>query len=260
MKISVICPTYNSERFVEKTIKSVFNQTKLPNELILIDDGSTDNTIKVLESVCEKHDELIETHILKTKHKGPGAARNMGIKKAKSEWIAFLDSDDIWHINKIERVIDSIKENKEINFICHHEMLIRKNKSQKIMFYSKNYNSKEPIRKQLYYANFFSTSAVVCKKNIFDENGYFDESLQSAQDYELWLRLSSEMNVFFIKEVLGEYIERIGNITSGNLRYRLLNEIKIAIKHRHGIPKYLVIFRFIRILLSYSKQLILRIF
>ena len=138
-------------------------------------------------------------------------------------------------------------------------MLIKKNNSKKIMFHSKNYNNKKPILEQLYYANFFSTSAVVCKKNLLDENGYFDESLQSAQDYELWLRLSPKINVSFLKEVLGEYIERSGNITSGNLRYRMLNEIKIALKHRHGIPKYLVILRFIRILLSYLKQLIFRI-
>ena len=127
MKISVICPTYNSENFVEKTLKSVINQTYLPQEIILIDDGSSDNTIQILEEFKKEYQNMFQIQIIKSKHNGPGKARNIGIENANNEWLAFLDSDDIWWSNKLEMVEASIKKNKNINFICHDEMLVKIN-------------------------------------------------------------------------------------------------------------------------------------
>jgi len=124
MKISVICPTYNSENFVENTLTSVINQSFLPDEIILIDDGSTDNTIQVLESFKKEYKRNIRIQILKSNHNGPGKARNIGIKNANNEWIAFLDSDDIWHANKLERIHDIFKENEETNFFMDSQLAV----------------------------------------------------------------------------------------------------------------------------------------
>ena len=110
MKISVICPTYNSENFVEKTLKSVINQTYLPQEIILIDDGSSDNTIQILEEFKKEYQNMFQIQIIKSKHNGPGKARNIGIENVNNEWLAFLDSDDIWWSNKLEMVEASIKQ------------------------------------------------------------------------------------------------------------------------------------------------------
>ena len=268
MKISVICPTYNSENFVEKTLKSVINQTYLPQEIILIDDGSSDNTIQILEEFKKEYQNMFQIQIIKSKHNGPGKARNIGIENANNEWLAFLDSDDIWWSNKLEMVEASIKKNKNINFICHDEMLVKINGDKKEMLHSSSFNNNLPLKRQLYYANFISTSTVVCNKKLLNsEHSFFDESLMSAQDYELWLRLSSldsnatqKINLLFIKEILGEYVERKGNITSGKLFSRLKNDIKISLKHRKDIPIRIVFLRFLRIFLSYFKQLIFRIF
>ena len=104
MKISVIIPTYNRADLVQRAIKSVLNQTKKPNEIIVVDDGSTDNTKQILKNYPVK--------ILYQKNKGVSSARNIGIKNAKYEFIAFLDSDDEWIEEKLEEQIKLHKRTK----------------------------------------------------------------------------------------------------------------------------------------------------
>ena len=260
MKISVVCPTFNSESFVETTLLSVLAQTRLPEEIIIVDDGSFDDTLKILKKFQSKHKSLIPIQIFEMNHRGPGAARNKGIKSANCEWIAFLDSDDTWHPSKLDRVQRNIGNSKQVNFICHDEILSNISGKETEMRHSFNFRDTCPLKKQLYFKNFISTSTVVCKKSLLTENDLFDESLMSAQDYDLWLKLSPSMNLLVIRETLGKYIERKGNITSGKLRLRLLNDLKISWRHRHDIPRTIVCLRYLRIFISYLKQLISRIF
>ena len=190
------------------------------------------------------------------KHKGPGACRNAGILKASGEWIAFLDSDDIWEENKIEICIKAIRENPKANFFCHNEIFEKKNGKEVILKYNKRFNNNFNLSTQLFYANMFSTSAVICKKNILINNGCFNETLMSAQDYELWLRLSPILNVIFIKDVLGRYVERKNNITNTNIILRFKNELRIIFLHKNKANFFLIIIRLFRVLLSYTHQLI----
>ena len=260
MKISVICPTYNSEKYIEKTFLSVVKQTRLPDELILVDDGSTDRTIEFLESQRELLKDKLKIIIITGQHKGPGAARNKGIKAASSDWIAFLDSDDIWEHQKLEEIEKSISSSGGVNFICHNEIFLRKNGKKKKMEYGRKFQKNIPLFNQLFYSNMFSTSAVVCKRSLLIDDGLFDEDLLSAQDYDLWIRLSKKIKPLFLDKELGYYIERDGNITSGSLVKRLRNEIKIALKHRAEVQKRELAIRFLRIFASYAKQTIFRIF
>ena len=112
------------------------------------------------------------------------------------------------------------------------------------------------MQTQLYWANIFSTSAVTCQRDLLVNHGYFNENLMSAQDYELWIRLSPFIRPQFINEVLGKYIERDGNISSNNLILQFKNEIIIALMHRRLVLKLLVFFRVIRIVLSYANKLV----
>ena len=257
LSVSVICPTFNSANFIERTIATVFNQLIKPFELIISDDGSSDNTLNVIEKFITTHQADFPCHVLVNTHRGPGAARNAGIQKAKGDWIAFLDSDDIWMENKLQKVEIFINDNPEINFFCHNELWVKKNGQTKKLVYGRRYRSDRHFPSQLYHANMFSTSAVVCRRDLLDKHGGFNEALMSAQDYELWLRLSPDLKPLFIQLELGQYISRTGNITSGSLLKRLKNELHIAVMHRHMVSVTFVIVRICRILLSYCKQFIL---
>ena len=162
--ISVVCPVYNSRNFILKTIDSIINQSNQPDELIIVDDGSTDNTPEFLEEYLNKSNLKFKWKVLIQEHKGPGAARNKGIRDSSSNWIAFIDSDDIWSENKIIETKRIIKSNNKINFICHNEFFIDLQGNKEKLDYFSNYSNDKPLVNQLYYRNLFSTSAVVCKK------------------------------------------------------------------------------------------------
>ena len=131
MKISVIIPTYNSSEFIIKAVSSVIHQSKKPYEIIISDDGSTDNTIQLLQEYINKNRVNIRINIIKNNHKGPGAARNMGIEDSTGDWIAFLDSDDYWLRDKLEKVEKKVIYTPNINFICHNEIWISENNLKK---------------------------------------------------------------------------------------------------------------------------------
>ena len=100
--ISVIIPVYNREKTIVNCVNSILNQTYLPKEIIIVDDGSTDNTIVTIESIKKSIIKVIALN----KNKGAQYARNIGIKNSKSKWITFLDSDDTWIKNKLEKQIE----------------------------------------------------------------------------------------------------------------------------------------------------------
>ena len=256
--ISIVCPTYNSKLFIERTLKSVISQTVKPSELIISDDGSTDGTLDFIKKFFDSNQVEFEYKIIQNSHQGPGAARNSGIKNSTCEWIAFLDSDDIWYPNKISKIHEIISQNEDVNFICHNEIHVSKGNKKYAVDYSKKFNADKTIFEQLYVSNLFSTSAVVCKKDLLVNHGMFDESLMSAQDYDLWLALAPNINVYFAKEILGEYTIRPGNITSSSMIKRLRNEIKIAKKYSSSLKPHKFAIRITIIILSYTKQFFLR--
>lgn len=233
-KISVICPVYNSAQFITRTLEGIFSQNMKPYELILSDDGSTDSSLRVISEVLGEYSNIPVT-VLKNPHRGPGAARNAGINNAKGEWIAFIDSDDIWKSNKLEKVSEIILQNKQVNFICHAEEHLFLNGSIEILDYGAWYDPNKSLTLQLYNKNLFSTSAIICKRKLLMDVGLFDEKLMSAQDYELWLRLSSHIQPYFIREVLGTYLDRQGNISSKNALRRWKNMVIIALRYRHQV-------------------------
>lgn len=254
MKISVICPTFNSEKFIISTLTSVAAQTIQPFEIIVSDDGSTDNTVGLVQDFSSKYKGDVYWNILIGAHKGPGSARNAGILAAKGDWIAFLDSDDRWNINKIETIIAQTIKTPNSNFFCHNEDFIDITGSISKLRYGQRYDSNQLLSTQLYKGNMFSTSAVACQKKLLIEHGLFDEDLKTAQDYELWLRISPHIKPVFMPEVLGNYIERSGNITSTYFWLRILNELKIAIRHRNKSNFYGLNIRIARIFLSFLRQ------
>jgi teichuronic acid biosynthesis glycosyltransferase TuaG len=253
--ISVICPTFNSESFILTAMSSVLSQTMLPSEFCICDDGSTDNTVKLITEFKKTYNGPTKIILISARHRGPGAARNSAIKASSQKWLAFLDSDDEWFSNKIETVLRYSVKFPKANFFCHSEVQIRLDGHSSVAKYYRKWQQQKPLFPQLYMKNLFSTSAIVCSRSLFDKEGLFSEKLSSAQDYEMWLRFSETMELCFIKEVLGTYIMRVGNISSSSFLPRMCNEISIALQYRRRAGSLLFLRRALRVVLAIMYQL-----
>ncbi len=238
-EITVIIPAYQAESFLPATLAAVGAQTVQPAEIIIIDDGSTDGTVSVAQSFSAAH-RGAPVRVLREPHRGPGATRNAGIFAARTEWLAFLDSDDIWQPDKLRVVSDAIERRPDANLFCHNEVIRLRDGTERVSDYSAGFREELPVPIQLYLENHFSTSAVVCRRDLVLAHQGFDETLSSAQDYELWLRMSPDLTPVFIPQALGTYVLRQGNITTTRFWRRLRNALRV--KHRHrdkvGFPTY----------------------
>lgn len=190
--VSIIIPTYNRYQLLKRAILSVLNQTYKNFEVIIVDDGSSDETLKI-------KDEFDVVYVYQ-KNRGVSSARNKGIKAARGEWIAFLDSDDEWHKDKLQKQIDFFKNNSHIKFCHTGERWIREGREVK---YPKRLQKPSGW---CFYDNLqtckIAPSSVVLYKNILKDVGFFDENKKVCEDYDLWLRISKEYEMGLIKEKL----------------------------------------------------------
>ena len=225
MNISVVIPSYNRKDFLKRSIDSAINQTKKPLEIIVVDDGSTDGT----EAMIKSDYDFVK--FIKQKNKGVSAARNIGIKVSIGEWICFLDSDDEWKKDKLEKQINAMKSNPGYKFFHSNEIWIKN---------GLRINQKKKHKK--YGGDIFdkcldmcriSPSSVMIDKTVFDEVGNFNEYLVVCEDYELWLRICDKYRVFFIDEPL---IIKYGG-HQGQLSY----SIKSIENHRIKALEYLML-------------------
>ncbi len=188
---SVIIPTFNRSHTLSRAINSVLNQKYKNFELIVIDDGSTDDTWDVLA----KYPDI---KILKQKNYGVSHARNRGINVAKGEWIAFLDSDDEWLPQKLELQAKYIMNNPEINWVHGEEIWIRNGVRVNQMKKHKKGGGDQFLASLKLCA--ISPSTVVIKKTLLSDMGNFREDYLVCEDYDLWLKISSVYPIGFIQE------------------------------------------------------------
>jgi len=192
--VSVIIPTYNRAHLIGRAVQSVLNQTHRDFEIIIIDDGSTDKT---LETINRFDDSRIK-YIRHLNNKGAAAARNTGIRAAKGEYIAFLDSDDEWLPEKLEEQIKIIEGTPaEIGVIYAGCRRIMKGKEYYIP--SSRIAEKEGrIFNTILRFYIIYMSSVIVKSDVFRKLGLFDESLPPLEDWDLWIRISKQ---YFFKYV-----------------------------------------------------------
>ena len=186
MKFSVIIPMYNAESTITNTLESVINQTYKDFEIILVDDGSSDKTKQCVEAFFKNKNNTYN-YIYQT-NSGVSATRNRGIRESSGEYIAFLDSDDLWHPQKLE-IVSNILEDASIDILGHAHTF----KSN----FSNSYEScrlKKVSFFKLLLKNFATTPSVVIKKK---SCGYFDEKMRYTEDHELWLRMALENQLYF---------------------------------------------------------------
>ncbi len=191
-KVSVVISTYNRAWCLEAAIQSVLNQTYRDFELVVLDDGSTDGTAEILKRY--QHDDRVRSFF--EIHRGASMARNQGIEKTRAEYIAFLDSDDIWLPDKLERQVAFLNEHPEFAFVHGSvEMMdlegrfLPKESSQLAALYQKTQKRGEDYVGLSHAALIFS-SAVLFRKECLNRAGYLDPDLESLQDLDLYLRIT----------------------------------------------------------------------
>lgn len=196
--VSVIIPMYNSERTIINTLESIKNQTAFDSilEIIVINDGSTDNSLAVVKEYLNNN-KIMPIHIINNQNGGVSTARNSGMKIAKGKYIALLDSDDIWLERKIERQLQIFKENPEVDFLgCNNsekELRIGWKKIDKL--YKANI-------KDICIKCFPSTPAAMFKRSIIDEIGYFDEVQKYGEDMNYFNKICIKYNYYHLPEHL----------------------------------------------------------
>ncbi|MCD6386315.1 glycosyltransferase [Candidatus Sumerlaeota bacterium] len=222
--VSVIIPTYNRATFIVEAVESVLGQTFRDFELIVVDDDSRDATPEVLAPYFGR------LRYIAQPHQGPAAARNTGIQEASGEFIAFLDSDDLWLPEKLQRQIEFFHHNPDILICQTQEIWLRNNKEVK----PKARHRKEGgwIFGRAVELCLISPSAVMMHRKIFQKVGLFDEMLPAAEDYDLWLRVTARFPVGLVDEPLvikrGGHPDQLSTTNIGRLdKYRIQALVKL---------------------------------
>jgi len=196
---------YNTEKYVSEAIKSVINQTYKNWELIIINDGSTDNSLKVIKNFKKKNNKIKIIDL--KKNYGQGYARNLGIKSSRGNWISILDADDIFAIDKLKVQSNIIKSLHKSYVLVGSSCFLINQKGKKINKNLYHYPKKSYFLKSNIYRNnkFPPHSSIVYKKSALAKMGLFDTRFKRCEDYDLWLRLSSFGNFTCTKKTFIKY-------------------------------------------------------
>lgn len=231
-KVTVIIPVFNREHLIERSIKSVLNQSYRNLELFIIDDASTDNSFNKISQI--KDDRL--KYLRNDRNYGPSKSRNRGIELSSGELIAFHDSDDEWHLHKLEKQINALRNSPDdiAAVYCGMEFI--------------DYKTGKKIGEDLNNADFKRTFTegthflcpanvtVLIKKNILEEVGYFDERLFAQEDIEIAIRVSKKYRYGYVNEALVKVTRNHHQLMANTKNYVLAEEI-IYNKHKDYLSK-----------------------
>lgn len=207
---SIIIPLYNKVNFVEKTIKSVLNQTYSDFEIIVVNDGSTDGSLQVIESLRQNDDRVI---LYSKQNEGVSIARNYGIKKAKFNYIVLLDADDIWEPDFLETILFLIQKYPEASAFCTGYSIVT-NKIQNEIFYGE--------KNETYIINDYCglvctgkisccSSAICIKKEDLLSVGLFRKNIKRGEDLDLWVRIACKYKIAYHASTKAIYIKNSEN-------------------------------------------------
>ena len=227
-QITVVVTTFNRKQWVERAVRSVLGQTHPADELIVVDDGSTDGTQESIQKYFP------QVKYIRQENSGISMARNVGIENASGTWIGFLDSDDTWLPKKMARQIQALQDNP-VYRICHtNEIWIRRGKRVNPKRVHQKFGG--DIFEKCLPLCLISPSSVLIHREVFDRVGLFDPELPVCEDYDFWLRMCLYYTVLYIEEPLivkyGGHADQLSRKYWGMDRYRITAlEKLIAIKH-----------------------------
>ena len=243
--VSIIIPAYNVEKYVQEAIDSALSQIYKDIEIIVVDDGSTDNTKKVLNPYIKKG----QIHYIYQENKGLSSARNTGIRAAKGGYIAFLDSDDLFLPEKMQRQVDFLEKHQEYD-VCYCDIYhFYEDEPEQMFKLNYSYYSGDAVLKNLFKRNFINPLSVVIRKNVVDKCGYFNEKMKKTEDWDYWVNLAWKgVKFHFLPVILAKYrIRKQGSLSyawSGEIErkattldifQRLKNKMSVEEKRRYGI-------------------------
>ena len=235
-KVSIIIPTYNRANLLSRAIKSVLNQTFKDFELIIVDDGSTDNTRQVVEGF-QKRDPRIK-YIWQENFGGPAKPINAGLKVAQGEYIAFIESDDEWLPEKLERQLEIFQNSKkeDLGFVgCNVLIVNEKTKTTKV-YNILNYDNK--ILEKLLAGEFFSNfSTHMVKREVMNIIGLLDENLKLSADQDICLRIAKRYNFDFVSTPLIKYHVHEENISMKSSYNKQLTDWLYILRKHQGLYK-----------------------
>lgn len=215
--VSVIIPNYNRQDLIIEAMDSVKSQTHRPIELIVVDDGSSDNSVKIIkEWMNENRMDEFSCQLICQENKGGNAARNSGILIAQAEYIAFLDSDDLWHRNKLEKQLKVLSSAERIGAVYCGLQHIEAENGKVIEKVDREYIQGDIYSRMLIKDETAPTSTYMIKKVVFDEVGMFDLELEARQDWDMWIRVASKYQITAVPEVLVDYRHHSGTRTASN--------------------------------------------
>lgn len=202
--ITVIIPLFNKVESIKNTVNAVLEQSFTNFELLVIDDGSTDDSLSVVKEIDDKRLKIIQKE-----NGGVSSARNLGIAEARFDWVTFLDADDIWHQDFLKNVCDVIYSNNQVKVIgtgyaeVKKDMTILKKQLPENKGFISNYYVVANAKKDCVVIS----SAVCVHKTAFLEVGVFNESLVIGEDLDMWERLARNNNFWLVDKVLSYYIQ-----------------------------------------------------
>ena len=236
--VSIIIPTYNREKYIARAVQSILRQTYDRYEIIIVDDGSTDNTPEIIQKLKEKESRI--RYIKLEQNQGASHARNVGMQEAKYDYIAFLDSDDEWLPNKLElqmrRMLESSEETGLV--FCRMSGITRDGKTRYI-------TPHQDIEKEICEGNIFSrllranvigTPCMLVRRKCLEQVGGFKESLTCLEDWEWVLRIAKNWLIGFVDEILVEVHKLPGSVSMNAAGY-LITRCYIVSLYREEMAK-----------------------
>ena len=234
IEVSIIIPNYNCKPYLAKALSSVVRQKNICYEILVIDDGSTDGSVEWLDNVQKT---LPDLRVIKQQNTGVVSVRNKAIAEAKGQYIAFLDADDYWTDDKLFNQITYMKKNNGCVLSFTNYMHVNEQYEPIIDCFSYwpefstlinksniDYQTLKSPMDLLLFANVIGTSSVVVKKSAINYIGKFDNSLNSASDWDCWLKLARIGDVAFSQQIAMGYLMRAGSITAN--KQNRLNAMK----------------------------------
>jgi len=230
--VSIIVPTYNAEGYIEETLESALRQTYRPTELIVVDDGSTDGTLSLVQRLgsCVK--------VVTQENSGVCVARNHGVARSDGTVLAFLDADDIWEPDKIEKQVGIFEQHPEVGLVAvNYDEIdasgkkLRRKLKQPTQLFNRVVNLHRTL---LQDGNFLSLSACMISRNAFEQaGGFYTKKRILSGDYDLWIRVSEQHLAFVISEILCHYRVLPDSQIHGSLEKEYGAQRRILEKHRH---------------------------
>ncbi|RIK51531.1 glycosyl transferase family 2 [Candidatus Microgenomates bacterium] len=228
--VDVIIPAYNSAQFIKRAVKSALTQGEIVNSIVVVNDGSTDNTLKVLERISRNEDKV---KIVEKVNGGLSAARNTGILNASSKYLAFLDADDRWLPGKLAKQLAILEKDANIGVVYSDYQLVDPIGNLIVDKHRLDPRIKGRIYPQILEGNKImgSGSSVVVRSEVFAKIGKFDEILPTCEDWDMWIRIAKKYHYDYVNEKLVE-IMNIPNSLSKNSDKMTLGMCMLYDKHK----------------------------